>query len=210
MGTITALRKGRSRKSISVFIDGSSSLIIDGETAVKAGLQVGQYLSLEQVEEIMQVNLHVQCLEVALRYLSYRPRSELEVRQRLSRRGFSNGVIGDVIIELKQSKLVDDVAFAEYWKDNRLSFRPRSRGLIKYELMQKGIDTETANEAIEGLDDENSAYEVGLKKVRVLDNIDYDGFHKYLSGYFRRRGYSYEVINPVVMRLWQERQAASV
>ena len=210
MGTITALRMGKSKKRVNVFIDGSSSLVIDGETAIKAGLQVGQHLSAEQVEEIMQADLQRKCFEAALHYLSYRPRSELEVRQRLSQRGFSNGVVGDVIIELKQRKLVDDVAFAEYWKDNRLSFRPRSRGLIKHELMQKGIDTETANEAIEGLNDENSAYEVGLKKVRVIANTDYNGFHRYLSGYLRRRGYNYEVINPVVIRLWQEQQAASV
>jgi regulatory protein len=145
-----------------------------------------------------------------LNYLGYRPRSEAEVRQRLHRRGFNDDVVDKVIIGLKERRLIDDVAFAQYWRDNRLSFRPRSRRLIKLELRQKGVAAETANEVVEGLDDESAAYEVGLKKARVLSGLDYREFHRYLSDHLRRRGFDYEIIRSAVARLWQEQQPGSV
>lgn len=210
MGRITALRVGGSKKRVSVFVDGSFSFAIDKEVAARAGLQVGQHLSGGQIEELTQADLFQGCFGAALRYLSYRPRSESEVRQRLYRHGFGDDVVSKAIIELKGRKLIDDVAFAQYWKDNRLSFSPRSRRLMKLELRQKGIAMETADEVTGDLNDEINAYEAGLKKARVLTTLDYGEFRRRLSGYLRRRGFTYEVISYVVARLWHEQQAASV
>jgi len=102
------------------------------------------------------------------------------------------------------------LAFAQYWRDNRLSFNQRSQRLIKLELRQKGVTAETANEVLENLNDEIAAYEVGLKKMRFLANLDYSEFHRRLSGYLQRRGFDYGTIKSVVVRLWQERQSGSM
>ena len=203
---ITALRLNDRKKHVSVFIDGSFLFSIGEEVAVKAGLDVGQHLSAEQIEKLKQVDLFQSCHGAALHYLSYRPRSEAEVRQRLRRRGFNDEVVDKVIVGLKEGGLIDDAAFAQYWRDNRLSFRPRSKRLIKLELRQKGVAIETANELVEDLDDEKAAYEAGLKKARVLSGLDHSEFHSRLSGYLRRRGFDYETIGSTVARLWQERQ----
>ena len=209
MGRITALRVDSSKKRVKVFVDGFSAFVIDEEVAVRADLRVDQYLSTAQIEELTQASLFQNCFDAALRYLSYRPRSEAEVRQRLHRRGFGNEVADRVMIELRRRGLVDDIAFARFWKDNRLLFSPRSRQLMKMELIQKGIATEITGEIIEDLDDEISAYEAGLKKARVLGALGYDEFCRRLSGYLRRRGFSYEVIDHVSARLWQEQQTSS-
>jgi len=177
VGIITALRMNDRKKQVSVFIDGSFSFTVVEDVAVTAGLKIGQHLLAEQIIELKQASLFKSCLEAALHYLGYRPRSEAEVRQRLRRRGFSGKVVDEVIICLKERRLIDDVAFAHYWKDNRLSFRPRSRRLIKLELRQKGVAAEMANEVLEDLDDENAAYEAGLKKARVLSGLDYNEFN---------------------------------
>jgi regulatory protein len=210
VGMITALRVNDRKKQLSIFIDGSFSFSISEEVAATSGLEVGQHLSAEQIDKLKKADLFHNCFGAALNYLGYRPRSEAEVRQRLHRRGFNDGVVDKVIIGLKERRLIDDVAFAQYWRDNRLSFRPRSRRLIKLELRQKGVAAETANEVVEGLDDESAAYEVGLKKARVLSGLEYREFHRYLSDHLRRRGFDYEAISSTVARLWQERKPDSV
>lgn len=210
MGRITALRMGGGKKRVNVFVDGSFSFAIDGEVAGRVGLEVGQHLSADQIEELTQTSLFQNCLDAALRYLSYRPRSDAEVRQRLRRHGFADDVVSRTITELEQRKLIDDVAFAHFWIDNRLSFSPRSRRLIKLELRQKGVAYQTADEVTGDLDDEVSAYEAALKKARVLAALDYGEFRRRLSGYLRRRGFSYEVVSTVVARLWREQQTTSV
>ena len=205
MGMITALKVNDRKKQVSVFLDGLFSFTVVKEVAAATGLKIGQRLLAEQIEELKKASLFQSCLGAALHYLGYRPRSEKEVRQRLRHRGFSDEVVDKVIIELKERRFIDDVAFAQYWRDNRLSFKPRSRRLIELELRQKGVTAETANGALEGLDDANAAYKAGLKKMRVLSGLNYSEFRHRLSSHLRRRGFGYETINSAVMRLWQER-----
>jgi regulatory protein len=207
---ITALRSNDRKKQVNVFVDGLFSFAIVEELAVTNRLEVGQHLSTGQIEELKEASLFQSCFDAALHYLSYRPRSENEVRQRLRHRGFDNKVVDEVIFKLRERRLIDDVAFSEYWRNNRLSFSPRSGRLIKLELRQKGVAAETANEVVKDLDDENYVYEAGLRKARRLSSSDYDDFRRRLYGYLRRRGFNYETVNSAVARLWQERQRGSL
>ncbi len=138
-----------------------------------------------------------------LRLLSYRPRSEAEVRKRLSSR-FSPQVIEEVVLRLKEQNLLDDAAFSQFWRTNRNSFSPRSASLLRKELISKGVDRETAAEAIENVDDQENAYKAGLKTIRRLKEADPITFRRKLWGYLRRRGFSPSVISQTTKRLWEE------
>jgi len=206
MSKITALQPNKSRNRVSVFLSDSSSFVIDKETAGKANLKKGLELSAKQVKELQKSALYHRCLDAAVGLLAYRPRSEAEMKQRLYKRGFREDVVTKVLARLREQNIVNDVAFAQYWKDNRVSFNPRSRRLIKYELLRKGVPGETVDEATSDLDDTANAYKAGLKKVRLMSSLDYDEFRRRLSNYLKWRGFSYEIINNISERLWQEKQ----
>jgi regulatory protein len=210
VGTITALRSNDAKRQVNVYVDGLFSFTIADELAITNRLEVGRHLSADQIEWLKEDNLFKNCFDAALHFLSYRPRSENEVRHRLRRKEFDNKVIEDVISKLKERRLIDDVAFSEYWRNNRLSFSPRSARLIKLELRQKGVAAETANEAVKDLDDENYVYEAGLRKALHISGSDYDDFRRRLYGYLRRRGFNYEAVNFAVSRLWKEKQSGSL
>ena len=106
--------------------------------------------------------------------------------------------------------MVDDVAFAQFWKDNRESFRPRSQWLTRQELRRKGVTTEVIDEVLAGLDDADSAYRAASAKARSLRQSEYPNFHRRLGDYLRRRGFGYGVIQRTVKRLWQERDLGNV
>ena len=208
MGKITDLQLNKTKKKVNVFLDGSFSFSVDKGVAIATGLRLGQDLSTSQIEELKNTDLYERCLGAVLRYLAYRPRSEAEVRQRLLYRGFRADIVDKVITRLKEQRLIDDVAFAFYWKDSRLSFSPRSKRLMKRELRQKGISSEIADEVVEDLDDEAIAYDAGQKKTRMLATLNYDEFYRCLFNFLRVQGFSYEVIDCVSARLWQEKQAS--
>ncbi len=135
MKKITAIRDGRrQRKRVNVFLDGKFAFSLKAEVVVKKGLQVGQELSTNQLEVLAESDHFHRCLGAAAHYLSYRPRSESEIRERLQQRDFDDDSIDAVIARLKEQGLVDDIAFAQFWKDNRESFSPRSRWLTKLEI----------------------------------------------------------------------------
>ncbi len=205
MSKITALRVGRGRgKRVNVFLDGKFAFSLEAEVAVKEGLQIGQELSADEIGAITRSNYFHRCLNVAARYLSYRPRSESELRERLHQRGFNGNSIEAVLTKLKEQGLVDDVAFAQFWRDNRESFSPRSQWLTKLELRRKGVASDIIDQVVDTVDDDDSAYRAAQSKARNLPLSDYQLFQRRLGGYLKRRGFGYRVISHTVERLWQE------
>ena len=143
-------------------------------------------------------------LDAAYRYLSYRPRSEFEMRVWLGRKGHGSRTIENTLSALKAKGLLDDLAFARFWRESRESSSPRSRAALRSELRQKGIDPDVVAEALDGVDEEAAAYRAAQKKAARLATVDHDDFRTRLSGVLRRRGFSYEVTEHTVNRLWQE------
>ncbi len=205
MSKITRLTAGKSReKRVNVHLDGKYAFSLLAEVALKEGLRVGQELSDEQLETLTGVDRHQRCLNAAIRYLGYRPRSEAEIRQRLKKHGFDSASTDKALARLKEQELVDDTAFARFWKDNRESFSPRSRRLTKLELQRKGLDNDIIEQVISDVDDSDSAYRAALSKARRLSPSDYQVFRRRLGEHLGRRGFGYDVINETVARVWKE------
>lgn len=210
MSEITAIRSQKGRKKrVKVFLDGKFAFSLEAEVAVRESLEVGQELSSGQIESLLGADRFCRCLKAAYHYLSYRPRSEAEVRDRLKQHGFDSESIETVLSKLKEQGLVEDMAFAQFWKENRQAFSPRSQRLTRLELREKGVSAEVIDQVIGELDDGDSAYRAASSKAQRLRNSDYQAFLKRLGGYLRRRGFSYGVINSTVKRLWQESQDVS-
>ena len=203
MSKVTALRirKGR-KKRVNVFLDNRFAFSLEAEVVIREGLQVGQELSANQIKALVKSDHFHSCLNAATHFLGYRPRSEFEVRERLQRRGFDDNAVEVVIAKLKEQGLVDDVAFAQFWKENRDSFSPRSQWLTKLELRQKGVTDDIIDQVIETIDDDDNAYRAALSKARSLPRSDYQGFRRRLGEYLKRRGFGYGVINHTIERLW--------
>ncbi len=205
MSKITALRVGKGqRKRVNVSLDGRFAFSLEAEVAVKEGLQAGQELATGQLESLARADRYHRCLQAAADYLSYRPRSEFELRGRLHQRGFDDDSVAAVLVKLKEQGLIDDTAFAQFWKDNRESFSPRSQWLTKRELRQKGVADNIIDQIADTIDDEDSAYRAALSKARSLPLADYQSFYRRLSDYLKRRGFGYGVIKHTVERLWPE------
>ena len=210
MRKITALRVGRERrKRVNVFLDGRFAFSLEAEVAIKEGLQVGQELSTSQIEALARFDHFHRCQNAAAHYLSYRPRSEFELRERLHQRGFDGDSVEAVLAKLKEQGLVDDMAFAQFWKDNRESFSPRSQWLTKLELRRQGVANNIIDQVVDTVDEEDSAYRAALSKAHSLPLSDYQSFRRRLGGYLNRRGFAYEVINHTIERLWPELESRS-
>jgi len=204
MKKVTAVRSGKRGKRVNVYLNDKFAFSLEAEVAVKEGLRTEQALSEDEIESLKKADLFQRCLNAAFNFLSYRPRSETELRQRLNRRGFDSDNVAAVLTRLKEQGLVDDLAFAQFWKDNRESFRPRSQWLTRLELRQKGVAEEIIERVAAQVNDEASAYRAATAKARRLSTADYDGFRHRLGEYLKRRGFGYGLIKPTVERVWQE------
>ena len=205
MKKVTAIRSGKRGKRVNIYLNEKFAFSLEADVAVKEGLRKEQALSEDEIEALKKADLFQRCLNAAFNFLSYRPRSQAELSQRLHRRGFDGDNVAAVLARLEAQGLVDDLAFAQFWKDNRDSFRPRSQWLTRLELRQKGVAEEIINRVAAQVDDEDSAYRAAIAKARRLPTADYDGFRRRLGDYLKRRGFGYGLIKPTVERVWQER-----
>ncbi|MQY72823.1 MAG: regulatory protein RecX [Dehalococcoidia bacterium] len=206
MSRITDLRTGKRReKRINIYLGGRFAFSLGAEVVAKENLQVGQELSDNQIELLTGGDQLQRCLAAAYRYLGYRPRSESELRERMQRRGFAAETVDAAVVRLREQHLLDDEAFAQFWKENRESFGPRSQWLTRLELKRMGVMNDVIEQVVVGMDDEENAYRAALQKTRRWAPADYQRLRRRLGDYLRRRGFKYEVINHTVEKIWQER-----
>ena len=147
-------------------------------------------------------------LEDAYKLLTYRDRSEKDLTDRLLRKGHSEETIADAIARLRGVGFVDDAAFARRWVENR--GQTRGQRALSQELRLKGIGrdlaAETLSEAREG-DTERAA--ARLAAVRRLGERPADTSREAkarLAGFLQRRGFSWDVVRPVLAELFGARE----
>jgi regulatory protein len=206
---ITALKaQKRYPNRVSVYLDGEFAFGL--ARIVAAWLHVGQTLNEQQILKLQNQDTVEVAYQKALRHLSYRPRSEAEVRQKLESSGYTEAVVETVTTRLLENKLIHDPQFAQMWIENRSTFRPRSRRVMKMELKQKGIHDETIEAALaDAVGDEDLAYQAATRRAHKYAGLEWQPFREKLSGFLARRGFSYGTIAPVVRQVWEELKAES-
>lgn len=206
MPKITAIevqKKNPNRVSISLdeqFAFGLSRI-------VAAWLNVGQELSEEKIAALQEEDAREAAIQKALRFLGYRARSVSEVRENLQKHAISEAVIERTLERLQESGLLNDQEFAQAWVENRNTFRPRSRRALALELRRKGLDDDVIQQTLEQTVDESSlARDAARKYLRKVQGLDWPDFRNKLGGFLGRRGFSYDVVAPILRELWAETQ----
>lgn len=200
---ITALQvQKRNSNRVNVFLDEEFAFGLS--RIVAAWLQVGQELSDEKIAQLQAGDTHEVAYQRALNFLNYRPRSEAEVRRNLEEHHIPEQTICQVVERLKGNGLLNDERFAQNWIENRSEFHPRSRRALAMEMRQHGLDSETIDQALQDVDDEQLAYQAAVKQARKLKDLEWADFRMKLTSYLARRGFAYDSTKQAVLRVWHE------
>ena len=152
----------------------------------------------------------------ALRFLSYRPRSEKEIRDRLRIRNQESGIknltllIDQVIQKLKEYKFIDDVEFAKKWIESRLRLKPRSLRLIEMELKQKGISDEIIESGIKNQEsrmggDLTQAKRLAEKRIERLRGLAKQEIYQKLGRFLASKGFDWDIIKQSIDEVLKKR-----
>src|SRR5512134_3862735 len=163
MRKITAIEaQKRTPNRVNIHLDGEFAFGL--ARIVAAWLRVGQELDEKKIEQLQAEDARERAFQQAMLFLSYRERSESEIRQNLRKHEIPEPVIEQTLERLRQDGYANDSQFARAWVENRSTFRPRSRRMMAMELRQKGLSDEAVASAVENIDDEALAYEAAQKK----------------------------------------------
>ncbi|GAB3550374.1 regulatory protein [Actinopolyspora lacussalsi] len=130
--------------------------------------------------------------ETVYRLLAVRARSRAELLRALLRGGVAPETAEDVLDKFVAAGLVDDAAFAAEWVRGRHRQRGLGRGALREELRDKGIEEETAAEALHEVDTDSEverARELVRRKSRGMSGVEPRARMRRLLGMLARKGY---------------------
>jgi regulatory protein len=200
---ITALKlQKRNHQRVNVYLDGEYAFGL--ARILAAWLAVGTELSDEKIAQLQAEDQREMAYQRALNLISFRPRTEVEIRQNLRRHNMEEETIQYVLERLKDNGLVNDAGFAQIWVDNRAELRPRSRRALAFELKQRGVDSAIIEQTLDKVDDSAMAYQAAHRQAHKIKNYEWREFRLKMLRYLAQRGFAYEDSAEAARRIWEE------
>ncbi|MFI5241226.1 MAG: RecX family transcriptional regulator [Microgenomates group bacterium] len=200
-------REAKKDKRFNIFLDGKYAFSIGEEHLLKIRLKEDQNLTSAEIGAINKEESISKLLGKSINFLSYRPRSEKELKDYLIRSISKSEKIkwseakesttpDSVVQKLKKYGYIDDEEFAKWWTDSRLRARPRGRKFIELELKRKGISQITIDKVLPNNSetDLKLALQVLEKKRSKLEKLQPNELRRKVYYYLGSRGFDFDII----------------
>ncbi len=129
---------------------------------------------------------------IVLRKLTASAKTRAQLEETLAGRGVPDEVAARVLDRFTEVGLVDDAAYADTFVRSRHADRGLSRRALAVELRRKGVDDDTAQEALEQIDPDTeraAAEALVQRRLRSTRGLAYDARVRRLAGMLARKGY---------------------
>jgi len=203
MGEITAIEPQKRRTGrFNIFVDGVFSFALSEDLIASRKIEIGQKISQEQIEKLIQEYELSKNLEKVFKFLSYRQRSKKEILDYLKKKKLGEKEIELVVKRLEKLGLINDEEFARFFIQSRIVEKPRGKSLLIRELRQKGIEKETIDKIL----DEVKIPEVELaqkaieRKLKNFLKLSEQDARAKITSFLARRGFSWDTIKEIIDR----------
>lgn len=213
MEKITDIRpQKKNNKRLSIYVDGDFVFGISSRLRFEKRLEIGQKITAGRIQDMIIADQTERLENKSLKFLSFRPRSEKEIRNHLLRKGKLQEIkseteksqyessIEEVIKKLKKIRQIDDLEFSKWWLEQRYNFNPRGVAVLKAELRFKGIETNIIDELLQN----DTEFQVQLatkaaeKKIKLYQRFDDREFRDKMGQFLARRGFGWTIVKQAV------------
>lgn len=132
----------------------------------------------------------------SFKLLSYRGRSSRELKERLSKKGFSDTAINNVLRDLQDKGYIDDKVLAEQVKRQALNNKCLGYNSARQFMMKRGLSAETVDATLSYNDDMElrNALRLIEKKTKVQGNSLSMKEKRRLWNFLLRKGFSFSTM----------------
>lgn len=165
MSEITSIEPQiKDKNRCNVYVDGKFYCGISLETAVKCRLKVGMQVEKAQLDEIQLETEKNQALEKAMTHLSASMKTSRQMRDFLSKKGYTEPVQSYVLEKLQYYKLIDDYAYCRAYIE---SVKGKGKRALEADLIKRGAEKFAIEQALDEFEeDEGEAFAVLSKYLR--------------------------------------------
>ena len=142
-------------------------------------------------------------LQISLRFLTRRSRSEEEVRRCLEEAGADEQIVRRTLETLRSLNYIDDESFARRWVLDRAQTKFYGRKRIEQELRAKGIAEALFHQALrdtfEETNEKENARKILTRRYSGQDLRD-PKTRRRAAAFLERRGYSAQIVSDLLAR----------
>ena len=135
--------------------------------------------------------------------LTQQARTEKQIREKLLKKDVSEEDLPEVMEALRRWGYLDDAGLASRWIESR--GKTRGRRALAFELRQKGVDNDTAREALSERTDDAETEACLLAARRKVGTRTLDSSREAqakLSSFLARRGFGWDAIRPTLKTIY--------
>ncbi len=210
MKLITAIKQQKNNKNrYAIYLDEEYAFSCNDELVVKLKLKSGNQIDMEKLEEIIQEDNIKESFNKALNYLTSRSRTQQEVIDYLTEKGFDNEAINISIDRLKGYQFIDDNRYASNFIKNKSQSQLKGKRLIQQELFSKGVDEDIIEESLtsySSTDELENAIKIGTQYFFSKKNLPYNQIKQKLSNKLITKGYSWEIVSECLQNIEKDQE----
>ncbi len=146
-------------------------------------------------------------LNYAYFYLKFRPRTVKEMRdylyKKIEKRHWSRDDVEKAIKGLVELGMLNDIEFIRLFVEQRNSAKPKSKFVLKRELLRHGVSRELIDEYFTGhpQNEEELAFKALERHWPRFKNLSPRARFQKAAAYLMRRGFGFDIFKKIIDRL---------
>lgn len=205
---ITKIETQKRKERYNIYVDGEYAFPVDEAILIKYVLHKGMEMPTDLMKKIMADDTERKYYNQALGYISYRLRSEKEVRQHLKEKEATPDTIEKTIQKLKEQKYLDDQIYGDSFVRTAATISQKGPGVLKQEMKLKGLKDEVINQALTQYSNDQlieNALKLAEKTWKKHRNTSQREAKNKVQQMLFQKGYTQEVIQQVLVALDTEK-----
>lgn len=183
----------RRRRLYLLRLEDGRELSVDRQTFDESPYRVGGDITEQQLDTLLESSQYNRARERALYLLGLRDYGCRELQQKLLTEATPE-IAAAVVERLRQVGLLDDSRFAARLARHLGEYKQYPRRRIRQELLRRGVDAATVEEALESLEGEDFQQALALIEKKYYNKINNPEDRQRTIAALARRGFTYAAI----------------
>lgn len=196
------------KERFNVFIDQGNGeeygFSIDQDVLIEFQIRKGNTYNSDELNEILYKDEIKKAYNLALNYLSYRMRSEKEIRDYLLSKAYNEDIAAVVLYKLRDHHYTNDIEFAKSFVRSRIQNSTKGPLMIRQELQQKGISEKNIQEGLKEFPKElqlEVAKQFAEKNAKQKKTLSHFQLKQKISQALLGKGFSQEIVKAALAHL---------
>lgn len=205
MGKVTKIEIQKKRKNrYSIYIDNKFCVGLSERDLLELGIRKDQEIDKKDLKNIKDRSDESKVKERAIRLLSIRPQSIEEIKKKLKIKGYDDTLIKRTVSYLKREGYLNDKKFTKAWIYNRKNFNSMGKRRLFMELKVKKVSEDIVKKELNKISENTEikeAYIIAERRIKIYKENNKHKIKEKISSFLLRRGYGWDVINKVLVKL---------